>query len=271
MADFETAPADWLPYPTALARLLEGVQPLPAENTSIDSVAGRYLAEDVHAQATLPPFDNSAMDGYAVRSGLIRNQAAPVRLPVAGVSLPGSIPLEGVPEAGAVRIMTGGPLPVGFDTVIRVEHTDGESTPGTVILERLDDLGKHVRPGGQDMRASHRVLGRGTRIRPGGVGLLAACGRQSVQVHRRPVVGVLSSGDELVPAAEFQRVRERYGHPGHEPGHTHIGPRRGGRRARGPGDRARRRVGPGGGRKGPAPHGRPHHDRRSVDGGTGSL
>ncbi|NNM33793.1 MAG: hypothetical protein HKO53_12040, partial [Gemmatimonadetes bacterium] len=173
MADFETAQADWLSYPAALSFVLGRAGRLPTEVVPIGAAVGRYLAEDVTAEATLPPFDNSAMDGYAIRSSTVQDRPAPLALRVEHVSLPGSPPLEDVPEGSAVRIMTGGPLPLGFDTVIRVEHTDGEAAPGTVTLERLDDVGKHVRPAGRDMQSGEQVLSEGTRVSPGGSGLLA--------------------------------------------------------------------------------------------------
>lgn len=213
MAHFETARADWLSYPAALAFVMDQASPLPPESVPVESAVGRYLAEDVVAPATLPPFDNSAMDGYAIRSSDLEGRSPPLTLPVTDVSLPGSAPLGDVPAGSAVRIMTGGPLPTGFDTVIRVEHTDAESTSGSVTLERLDDLRKHVRPAGRDMLASQRVLSEGTLVRPGGAGLLTACGRQAVRVRRRPVVGVLSTGDELVSVEDFERVRSGRGVP----------------------------------------------------------
>ncbi|MDH3223889.1 MAG: molybdopterin molybdotransferase MoeA [Gemmatimonadota bacterium] len=213
MADFEAAPADWLTYEEASSLVLGSAQPLPAEEVDASACLGRYLAEDVVAGATLPPFANSAMDGYAVRASELRGAQPPISMPVGGTSLPGARPLAGVAPATAIKIMTGGPLPEGFDTVIRVEHTDREASPGHVVLEVLDDLGKHVRPAGQDLRAGEPALKRGTLARPAVLGLLVACGRRRVLVRRQPRVGVLSSGDELVDVSRFDLIESGTGIP----------------------------------------------------------
>ncbi len=208
MADFERLPADWLSCDEALARILADASPMP--DTALDplSALGRSLACPIRARATLPAWPNSAMDGYAVRSGDLAgpSSVAEVRLPVAGRSYPGSVPLENIASGAAVRVMTGGPLPVGFDSVIRVEHTDGEDSPGFVVLRRLDDVGKHVRAAGKDMRAGDETLAAGAVVHSGTLPVIAASGCEQVLVFRRPRVGVMSSGDELVEAGRFDRV-----------------------------------------------------------------
>lgn len=208
MADFERLRADWLSLDEALARILAHASPMPEIRMDPVRAVGRSLARSVQARATLPTWPNSAMDGYAVRSDELagRTPAEEVRLPVTGRSYPGSVPLEGVEPGAAVRVMTGGPLPVGFDSVIRVEHTDGEDTPGHVVLRRLDDLGKHVRGAGKDMRAGDETVLAGAVVHSGTLPVIAASGCEQVFVFRRPRVGVLSSGDELVGAERFERV-----------------------------------------------------------------
>ena len=198
--------ADWLSYPDAVERVLAAARPGPEESVVLEQALGRVLARPLHSRATLPPHDNSAMDGYAVRSAQLAGSGPPISLSVANESLPGSLPLTDVPEGVAVRIMTGGPLPEGFDSIIRVEHTDGEQHRGTVVLHTLDDLGKHVRPGGRDFTRGEIALSAGTRLTPAGLANAAAAGHDPVHVHARPRVGVLSSGDELRGVGEFERV-----------------------------------------------------------------
>ena len=208
MADFERLRADWFSFDEALARILAAASPMPETDLAPLRALGRSLARPVRARATLPAWPNSAMDGYAVRSGELvgRDPAAEVRLPVAGRSYPGSVPLEDIAPGAAVRVMTGGPLPLGFDSVIRVEHTDAEDTPGFVILRRLDDVGKHVRGAGKDMRAGDETVAAGAVVHSGTLPVIAASGSERVPVFRRPRVGVLSSGDELVGTDRFEQV-----------------------------------------------------------------
>lgn len=208
MAGFERLQADWLSFDEALARILADVPPMPETGLAPLDALGRSLARPVRARATLPAWPNSAMDGYAVRSVELAGQrpGPEVRLPVSGRSYPGSVPLEDVVPGAAVRVMTGGPLPLGFDSVIRVEHTDAEDTPGFVVLRRLDDLGKHVRSAGKDMRAGDETVAAGAVVNSGTLPVIAASGCERVAVFRRPRVGVMSSGDELVGADDFERV-----------------------------------------------------------------
>ena len=154
------------------------------------------------------------MDGFAVRSGdLDADKAGTIRLPVAGESYPGAVPLVGVPAGAAVRVMTGGSIPDGFDSVIRVEHTDGEAEPGFVVIHRTDDVGKHVRAAGKDMRAGSETVPAGAVVHSGSLPVLLASGCDPVPVYRRPRVGVLSSGDELVGMDRFDLVAAGRGVP----------------------------------------------------------
>lgn len=208
MTDFESLTADWLSFDEALARILRRARPMPETGLEPSRALGRSLARPVRARATLPAWPNSAMDGFAVRSGDLpdRRQPQEVRLPVAGHSYPGSVPLRNIAPGAAVRVMTGGPLPEGFDSVIRVEHTDGEETPGTVVLRRLDDVGRHVRSAGKDMRRGDETVPVGAVVHSGTMPVITASGCGRVTVFRRPRVGILSSGDELVGAERFERV-----------------------------------------------------------------
>ena len=212
MADFERLAADWLSYEEALSRIVAVASPTPAETVEPDEALGRSVATPVAARATLPAWANSAMDGYAVRSAELGGQSAagakpPLRLPVAGRAYPGSAPLRDVPPGAAVRIMTGGSLPDGFDTVIRVEHTDGEEAgEGFVVVHETSDLGRHVRAAGQDMEAGSETVPVGTVVHSGSLPVLLASGCTRVPVFRRPRVGVLSSGDELAGLDRFDAV-----------------------------------------------------------------
>ncbi len=207
MAGSRDVEADWLSCDDALARILARARPMPGTLVAASRALGRSVSEPVRARATLPAWRNSAMDGFAVRSGDLDGFGdGSVRLPVAGESYPGAIPPAGVPAGAAVRVMTGGPVPDGFDSVIRIEHTDGEAEPGFVVIRRADDVGKHVRAAGKDMRAGGETVPAGAVVHSGSLPVLLASGRDPVPVYRRPRVGVLSSGDELVGTEEFERV-----------------------------------------------------------------
>lgn len=213
--DFEVRVADWLSVTHAQRRVLEQATPLPGESVSLTTAPGRALAEDLVATATLPPWDNAAMDGYAVRGEDVEraSPASPVTLRVAGILRAGGTPSLTVESGQAVRIMTGAPLPGGSDTVIRVEDTDAEAEPGLVRILRDRDVGRHVRPGGQDMKPGDVVLHRGETVHPGTVGVLAALGLGDVFVHRMPRVALVTTGDELRTAERYDDVRQGAGVP----------------------------------------------------------
>ena len=214
MAAFEDLEADWLSFDEALNRILADATPMPSTRVGAWEALGRSLSEPVLARATLPAWPNSAMDGFAVRSGdLADREEREIRLPVAGESYPGSVPLDDVPRGAAVRVMTGGAIPAGFDTVVRVEHTDGEASPGLVVIHRTDDLGKHVRAAGKDMRLGDETVPAGTVVHSGSLPVILASGCDPVPVFRRPRVGVLSSGDELVGVDRFDLVAGGRGIP----------------------------------------------------------
>jgi molybdopterin molybdotransferase len=190
----------------ASARILERIAPLPVESVSLRDALGRVLGEDVHSPIELPLWDNSSMDGYAVRAEDIvsATEASPVVLPVLETIRAGSHATHPLKARSAMRIMTGAPIPDGADTVIRVEDTDGGEH--IVAIRDARDAGRNVRPHGEDMKRGSLVLARGTAIGPAAIGVLASVGQATVVVHRKPVVAVLSSGDELVDVDGFAAV-----------------------------------------------------------------
>jgi molybdopterin molybdotransferase len=189
----------------ARARMLAGLEPLGPERVPLAEASGRILAADVIARHTLPPWDNSAMDGFAVREADVAAAAdAPVVLRVVGEVAAGHPPKESVEEGTAVRVLTGGMLPPGADAVVPVEDTDApmgaSALPDRVAIRAATRRGAHVRRAGTDVRAGDVVLRAGARLGPAAIAILAASGAGEALVHRRPVTGVLSTGDELVPA-----------------------------------------------------------------------
>lgn len=189
----------------ALARMADGVSPLPVREVSLTEALGRVVAQEVVSGLTLPPWDNSAMDGFAVRSGDVSGASRenPVRLRVIGEVAAGHEPIVSVEQGTAVRVLTGGVLPRGADAVVPVEHTDApqgvSALPGHVSLRAPAPAGQHIRLAGSDLTKGHVVLAKGERVTPAAVGSLAAAGHARIRVHARPVLAILSTGDELVP------------------------------------------------------------------------
>jgi len=197
----------------ALEKVLTYVHILEAEEKPLIDSLGQVLAEDITAQSPVPPLDNTAMDGYAVRAADTRGATpeSPKRLVVAG-ELPAGAVYEGEVQPGtAIRIMTGAPIPRGADAVVPFEDTDEPSgrqfgtfakPVDSVAIFKPVEKGDNVRYAGEDIAASTRVIPKGTLLRASHVGALAAMGRAAVRVIRRPVVAVLSTGDELVPLGQ---------------------------------------------------------------------
>ena len=177
----------------ALARVLDGVEPLPREDAPLTQADGRVLADDVAARRTQPPADLSAMDGYAVRAADVAN--VPATLKVTGEVAAGH-PFEGeIHDGEAARIFTGGVVPPGADTIVIQENTtrDGER----VVVKQTEKLGRHIRRAGLDFKEGQVLLPRGRRLTDRDVMLAAAMSHPTVPVHRRPKVAVLGTGDEL--------------------------------------------------------------------------
>ncbi len=200
-----------MPVAEAQRRLLAALRPLTeTEAVSLAAAYGRVLAEPARTPHPLPPFTNSAMDGFAVRANDVA-QASPERPVVLRVigDAPAGHPFTGQVGPGeAVRITTGAPLPPGADAVVPVEHTDAPSRdPGAPLPERVAVYrplapGDFVRPAGQDAPQGAELLPAGRRLRPQDVALLAMAGLPTVQVYRKPRVAFLSSGDELLTVDE---------------------------------------------------------------------
>lgn len=178
----------------ALDRILARVPTLPAHEVGLLDALGAVLADDATAERDVPPFTNSAMDGYAVRGEDVRG--APARLRVVGEIPAGAAPQRGIGPGEAMRIMTGAPMPDGADTVVRVEDTDNGTD--VVTITTATPTGLSVRHAGEDLRAGETVLRRGTVVRAAEIGVLATTGRANIRVVRRPRVAVLSTGDEVV-------------------------------------------------------------------------
>jgi molybdopterin molybdotransferase len=182
----------------ALQKVLSHIEPLGSEKVSILKAVGRVMAEDIDANRDIPPFDNSGMDGYAVRSEDIQNAASnrPVRLEVIEDLPAGFISKKGLEEGKAIRIMTGAPIPEVADTIVPVEDTRQEER-FVVIFETVPP-GEHIRRAGEDVKKGERVISRGDLIHPAEVGMLASVGRSSVSIYQRPLVAILCTGEELV-------------------------------------------------------------------------
>jgi molybdopterin molybdotransferase len=187
-------------------RLLAGLTPLDRQVVRIDESLNRVLAEDVRASIALPPFDNSAMDGYAVRAADVRSATLgkPVVLEVSGDIPAGIVESRALTPGAAMRIMTGAMLPDGADAVVPVESTSspgamsGVKLPGRIEVLSAVRVGEHVRRAGGDVQPGQLILQSGVRLGPPHIGMLASLGIPGISVYRKPRVALLSTGDELV-------------------------------------------------------------------------
>jgi len=192
----------------ALDKILQEVNVLEEEKVPILDALGQVLAEDIKSDITVPPLDNSAMDGYAVLSQdtVGASDTSPSILRVIDTVIAGSISRQGVTPGTAVRIMTGAPVPKGADCVVQFENTDEEErrkSAGDGAVSQVGILseaapGLNIRRAGEDISPGATVLKEGTVIRPSEIGLLASLGRTHITVIRRPVVAVMATGNELV-------------------------------------------------------------------------
>lgn len=180
----------------ARAEILSVVHPLGSEDVDLVDAPGRVLAEDVVAPHDIPPFPNSAMDGFAVVAEDVA--VVPARLTVIEDVPAGSVPSRTVTRGTATKIMTGAPLPPGADAVVKVEVTR-QPDPATVEILEVTPVGTALRPAGGDIAAGTAVLRAGCRLGPVEVALLATVGKDRPRVGRRPRVAVMSTGDELRP------------------------------------------------------------------------
>jgi len=197
----------------ALERILGYVEVLEAEERPLLEALGQVLAEDVASSFNIPPLDNTAMDGYAVRAADTGGASpdSPVTIRVTGEVAAGYV-FEGEVNAGtAVRIMTGAPVPSGADAIVPFEETDepfdaapegSQRVEASVRVFKQALPGANIRRAGEDVREGQTVLAKGSVLRPSEIGVLASLGRATVKVVRRPVVAILSTGDELVEAGQ---------------------------------------------------------------------
>ncbi len=203
----DTPGPDWLSYREAFQSIVERVSPLDTEMIKADQALGRALAQDVAAAVDHPPWDNSAMDGFAVRAKDVTgaSEEEPVTLPLSDDVPAGGFPCGALQEGTAVRVMTGAPVPEGSTGVIRIEHTNG-GDDGHVTFFRASDAKRNIRLRGEDLACGELVLRSGDEVTPAGVGVLAMTGVREVPVGRRPRIGVLANGDELADFDELDEV-----------------------------------------------------------------
>jgi molybdopterin molybdotransferase len=194
-----------IPLEEARAHVLERVSVLGPIELALDAALGAVTAEPVVSVESVPPFPNSAMDGYAVRAA--DTAGAPVDLKVVGMIAAGTAGDLAVGAGEAARIMTGAPMPEGADAIVLVERTRTEGD--VVTIEITVGPGTSVRGIGEDVHAGDVVVDAGTVLTPGHLGVLASVGVDGVRVHRRPRVGVLSTGDELVESGPLGRGQIR--------------------------------------------------------------
>jgi molybdopterin molybdotransferase len=176
--------------------------PMETEAVPLTDSMGRILAEDIHSDIDLPDFPRSIMDGFAVRGGSTfgASEGNPAYLVVKGTVAMGESSILSVGPGEAVRISTGGMLPAGADSVVMVEHTEAIDDT-TIEVYRSVAPGQNMVTVGEDIKKGQAILPAGQPIRPQETGLLAALGRQKVAVYKRPIVGIISTGDEVVPVS----------------------------------------------------------------------
>lgn len=198
--------ADWIGLENAIAQIVAAMKPMPAESVPLRDALARVVAQDIRSPLDLPPWNNSAMDGFAVRSSDIETASkdAPVKLRLSESVPAGRFATRAVQAGECIKIMTGAPVPEGADSVVRVEHTE-QREDDVLVFASMDAL-RNIRPRGEDVKRDTTVIAAGTLLRPGEIGLLASIGCASVPVHRKPVVAILSTGDELVDVEQFDDV-----------------------------------------------------------------
>ncbi len=202
---------EFISYAVARETVLSNVTGIDSESVALGDALGRTLAESIQSRELIPPFDNSAMDGFVVRSSDVPD--ADVELPIAGTVAAGDSGDVPLPSGVCMRIMTGAPVPDGADAVIPVEEAD---VTGDRVRFRVSarERARHIRRAGENVKIGDHVLSSGIRITPPVVGMLATLGFASVAVARRPVVSVTATGDELVDVSEKPgpgRIRDANG------------------------------------------------------------
>ncbi len=201
--------AEMLSVEDARDRILSYFKPLDPMDVPLLDALGLTLAEDLVAEFDIPPLANSAMDGYAVRTEDVGSASKfnPVLLPVSGYIAAGDVPQSPLAGGTAVRIMTGAPVPEGADAVVPFEFTDEESRRGNGVISDIGiqlsaEIGENIRPAGEDVQQGETVVTLGTELTPGVIGVAASLGRTTVKAIRKPVIAIVSTGDELVEPGE---------------------------------------------------------------------
>ncbi len=184
----------------ALALVLANVEVLSVERVPILSALRRVLAEEVRSPRDIPGFDNSAMDGYAVRAADVAPATAskPARLRVVETIAAGAMPSRRIEAGEAARIMTGAPVPPGADAIVPVERSANGAGADTVRILAPSDAGAFIRPRGEDLRQGEVAIAPGRRLSPADLGTLASLNRSMIDVYQRPRVAIVATGDELV-------------------------------------------------------------------------
>ncbi len=202
-----------IPLEEARTFVLSGCEVGPTELVPVDDALDLVTSEPIAATGPIPPFDNTAMDGFAVRAADVEH--APTTLRMVGTVAAGARPDVEVASGEAVRIMTGAPLPPGADAVVMVELTSLSDDGSTVEISTPVPVGNHVRPTGDDLQPGQVVFEPGTTLSAAHLGVCTSIGVYDVPVHARPRVGVISTGDELVdsPAPlEIGQIRDSNRH-----------------------------------------------------------
>lgn len=206
------AEPDWVSVEEARHKILRMASRLGPERRPLPECLGSVLAEPIRSPIDLPPWDNSGLDGFAVRSQDVLGASPdrPIELRVIDDVAAGGFPARPLQPGCASRVMTGAPVPEGCDGVIRVEHTDGGTGLGTsaagVRILRDEDAGRNLRFRGEDLRVGDTVLDEGTVLRAAAIGVAASVGASELPVYRLPRVAIASSGDELVELDRFEEV-----------------------------------------------------------------
>lgn len=210
--------ADMLSVEEARGKVLDLVKVLEHEEVGLMESLGQVIANDIYAELDIPPFQNSAMDGYAVRHQDIKGASSntAVTLKVVGSIAAGQLAEVALPEGTAIRIMTGAPLPPGADTVVPFEETDELARKKTnQVVDEVSvftefSKGEFVRPAAEDVRKGELILKSGTVIRSAEVGVLASLGYDSITATRRPLIGILATGNELAQPGTSLSAGEIY-------------------------------------------------------------
>ena len=189
---------------TAQQIVLDAASVLGCEKVGLLDALGRVLGEDIIAPRANPPWDNSAMDGFAVRWADVHSEQAISTIPELNVVedvAAGAVATKSVGPGEAIRIMTGAPMPAGADTVVRIEYTEPSETSVRIMMAEYGQ-GANIRPKGDDVQEGECIIAKGTQLRSGEIGMLAILAKSFVLVHQRPRVGILSTGDELADLDE---------------------------------------------------------------------